>query len=151
MRESVQLMRVRAFLSRCAGYPVTAEAAGSSPVVPAMSLNEIGDILEYSEESTSQSPSQFLSRRGFLCGLGLVAGAAAISQVVPLGRVWSFPSKIVVPPNHLIPLMFTYPVEYTKLAEMLSCAPPVIFGPPTHGDRTATGAELMFRQAVRIG
>lgn len=36
-----------------------------------------------------------MDRRGFLKGLGLVIGGVALEQAVPLGRVWSFPAKIV--------------------------------------------------------
>jgi hypothetical protein len=36
-----------------------------------------------------------MNRRGFLKGIGLVIGGIALEQAVPLGRVWSFPAKIV--------------------------------------------------------
>ena len=35
-----------------------------------------------------------LSRRGFLGGLAALVGGIVLEQAVPLGRVWSFPSKI---------------------------------------------------------
>lgn len=38
-----------------------------------------------------------MNRRGFLSLLGGVLAAGALNEVIPLGRVWSFPSKIVVP------------------------------------------------------
>ena len=37
-----------------------------------------------------------ITRRGFLQSLGLVVGGVAIAEAIPLGRVWSFPSQIVV-------------------------------------------------------
>jgi hypothetical protein len=37
-----------------------------------------------------------MERRKFLALLGLSAGAAAVEQAVPLGRVWSFPKQIVL-------------------------------------------------------
>lgn len=38
-----------------------------------------------------------MDRRGFLRLFGLGAAGVALEQAIPLGRVWSFPSKIVVP------------------------------------------------------
>ena len=38
-----------------------------------------------------------MNRRGFLKMLGAVAGGIALNEAIPLNRVWSFPSKIVVP------------------------------------------------------
>jgi hypothetical protein len=40
-----------------------------------------------------------MDRRGFLKMLGLGAGALALEQAIPLGRVWSFPKEIVVAPR----------------------------------------------------
>lgn len=37
-----------------------------------------------------------MNRRGFFKALGAVVGGIAVEQAIPLGRVWSFPSKIVV-------------------------------------------------------
>lgn len=39
-----------------------------------------------------------VSRRGFLQMLGLAVGGIALEQAIPLGRVWSFPSKIAIGP-----------------------------------------------------
>lgn len=38
-----------------------------------------------------------MNRRGFLAGLGALVGGLALEEAIPLGRVWSFPSQIVVP------------------------------------------------------
>lgn len=38
-----------------------------------------------------------MNRRGFLKLFGGAAAAAAAAPMIPFGRVWSFPSKIVVP------------------------------------------------------
>jgi hypothetical protein len=38
-----------------------------------------------------------VNRRGFLKLFGLAVAGVAIDQAIPLGRVWSFPSKIVIP------------------------------------------------------
>jgi hypothetical protein len=38
-----------------------------------------------------------MERRSFLKGLVALVGGIALEQAIPLGRVWSFPSKIVIP------------------------------------------------------
>lgn len=38
-----------------------------------------------------------MNRRSFLGGLAALVGGLAVEEAIPLGRVWSFPSKIVVP------------------------------------------------------
>ena len=38
-----------------------------------------------------------MDRRGFLKLFGGVAAAAAAAPMIPFNRVWSFPSKIVIP------------------------------------------------------
>lgn len=38
-----------------------------------------------------------LERRGFLKMFAGAAAAAAVAPLIPFGRVWSFPSKIVIP------------------------------------------------------
>lgn len=38
-----------------------------------------------------------MNRRSFLGGLAALVGGLAVEKAIPLGRVWSFPSKIVVP------------------------------------------------------
>lgn len=38
-----------------------------------------------------------MDRRRFLSLLGLGAAGLALDQAIPLGRVWSFPSKIIAP------------------------------------------------------
>jgi hypothetical protein len=40
-----------------------------------------------------------MNRRGFLRSIGLGIGGIALEQAIPLGRVWSFPTKIVVSPQ----------------------------------------------------
>ena len=36
-----------------------------------------------------------MNRRSFLGGLAALVGGIAVAEAIPLGRVWSFPSKIV--------------------------------------------------------
>lgn len=38
-----------------------------------------------------------MNRRGFLGLLGAAVAGIALQEAIPLGRVWSFPSKIVIP------------------------------------------------------
>lgn len=38
-----------------------------------------------------------MDRRGFLKFLGAGVAGIALEQAIPLGRVWSFPSKLVLP------------------------------------------------------
>jgi hypothetical protein len=40
-----------------------------------------------------------MNRRSFFKCLGAGAATLALSEAIPFGRVWSFPSKIVVPEN----------------------------------------------------
>jgi hypothetical protein len=47
-----------------------------------------------------------MNRRGFLSAIGALVGGLAIEQAIPLGRVWSFPSKIVIPPPVMGPRLF---------------------------------------------
>lgn len=58
-----------------------------------------------------------MNRRGFLRSIGLGIGGIALEQAIPLGRVWSFPKKIVVP-VHLNPrideLLLRYWLPHTK-------------------------------------
>lgn len=37
-----------------------------------------------------------MDRRGFLALLGSAVAGIALEQAIPLGRVWSFPKKIVI-------------------------------------------------------
>lgn len=45
-----------------------------------------------------------MNRRGFLGMLIGGVAAAAAEQMIPLGRVWSFPSKIVIPEMPVVEL-----------------------------------------------
>lgn len=38
-----------------------------------------------------------MDRRGFFKVLGIGLGGIALEQAIPFGRVWSFPSEIVIP------------------------------------------------------
>ena len=40
-----------------------------------------------------------MNRRGFLGLLGAAIAGIALEQAIPLGRVWSFPRNIVIPPK----------------------------------------------------
>jgi hypothetical protein len=44
-----------------------------------------------------------VNRRGFLGMLAAGLAGAAIAEQIPFGRVWSFPSKIIVPGNVILP------------------------------------------------
>lgn len=97
-----------------------------------------------------------VSRRGFLRGLGFFAGAAVLEKAIPLGRVWSFPSKIVVWPGIAPGVLEWYAGLAALEAERIPLlGVPMMFGlrVPDQRDlsRTATGADLAFRSAVRIG
>jgi hypothetical protein len=43
-----------------------------------------------------------MNRRSFFRFLGAGAATLALSEAIPFGRVWSFPSKIVVPQRSLV-------------------------------------------------
>lgn len=47
-----------------------------------------------------------MNRRGFLRSIGLGIGGIALEQAIPLGRVWSFPKKVVVPEALITQQMF---------------------------------------------
>lgn len=47
-----------------------------------------------------------MNRRGFLSALGALVGGLVIEQAIPLGRIWSFPSKIVIPLPVMGPRLF---------------------------------------------
>lgn len=38
-----------------------------------------------------------MNRRGFLAGVAAVIGGIVLEEAIPLGRVWSFPERIVIP------------------------------------------------------
>jgi hypothetical protein len=46
-----------------------------------------------------------MNRRGFLRSIGLGIGGIALEQAIPLGRVWSFPKKIVLPQYQYMELL----------------------------------------------
>jgi hypothetical protein len=47
-----------------------------------------------------------MNRRSFFRFLGAGAATLALSEAIPFGRVWSFPSKIVVPETVAIDLAY---------------------------------------------
>jgi hypothetical protein len=64
-----------------------------------------------------------LSRRGFLSGLTALVGGIALEQAIPFGRVWSFPSKIVIPQGialNLEQVNEAHPVLYQPKNELLT-------------------------------
>ena len=44
-----------------------------------------------------------INRRGFLKGLGILVGGMALEEAIPLGRVWSFPSRVIPAGGFLVP------------------------------------------------
>jgi len=46
-----------------------------------------------------------MQRRGFLQLLGGTVAGIALEQAIPFGRVWSFPSEIIIP-NQLLTIEF---------------------------------------------
>ena len=49
-----------------------------------------------------------MDRRGFFKLFGLGVAGIALEQAIPLGRVWSFPTEIIVPGNQILTTqMFT--------------------------------------------
>jgi hypothetical protein len=44
-----------------------------------------------------------MNRRGFLSLFGAAIAGAAVDQIIPLGRVWSFPKEIVIAPAAVLP------------------------------------------------
>lgn len=42
-----------------------------------------------------------MERRSFLRGLAAIVGGLALEEAIPLGRVWSFPSKIIIPQKQI--------------------------------------------------
>lgn len=70
-----------------------------------------------------------MNRRGFLKLMGGVVGGIALEQAIPLGRVWSFPKRIVVGPSQIIPIGATFPVKWTRLSDI-----PLLFRIPLSDD-----------------
>jgi hypothetical protein len=67
-----------------------------------------------------------MNRRSFFKFLGAGAATLALSEAIPFGRVWSFPSKIVVPENPFLTFtdLATLEAQYLapaawKLAEQI--------------------------------
>jgi hypothetical protein len=67
-----------------------------------------------------------MNRRSFFRFLGAGAATLALSEAIPFGRVWSFPSKIVVPENPFLTFtdLATLEAQYLapaawKLAEQI--------------------------------
>jgi hypothetical protein len=67
-----------------------------------------------------------MNRRSFFKCLGAGAATLALSEAIPFGRVWSFPSKIVVPENPFLTFtdLATLEAQYLapaawKLAEQI--------------------------------
>jgi hypothetical protein len=55
-----------------------------------------------------------MNRRGFLQLLTGGIAAIAAEQVIPLGRVWSFPSKIIIPKPLVIPTRSGFVLDEIK-------------------------------------
>jgi hypothetical protein len=55
-----------------------------------------------------------MDRRGFLKWFSAGVAGIALEQAIPLGRVWSFPSKIVLPQNPVLLCNFLPITWYTR-------------------------------------
>lgn len=53
-----------------------------------------------------------MNRRSFFRFLGAGAATLALSEAIPFGRVWSFPSKIVVPEPGVITLDQQFGIDF---------------------------------------
>lgn len=60
-----------------------------------------------------------MERRSFLSLLGLGVASVALDQAIPLGRVWSFPSKLFVPREPLVNSIDWPPLRNTLLTTRL--------------------------------
>jgi hypothetical protein len=57
-----------------------------------------------------------VNRRKFLFEAGAVVGGFALNEAIPLGRVWSFPSKIIVRNGLARFSDYTHIAEFDRLA-----------------------------------
>jgi len=69
-----------------------------------------------------------MDRRKFFSLLGAGVAGIALEQAIPLGRVWSFPSKIVVP-KPVVPLtiMGEYAASHFRVGDTIRIAMPQRF------------------------
>lgn len=49
-----------------------------------------------------------MNRRNFITGIGALVGGLALDKAIPFNRVWSFPSKIVIPNRQLLGRHYDY-------------------------------------------
>lgn len=58
-----------------------------------------------------------MNRRGFLGLFGAAIGGIVLEQAIPLGRVWSFPSNVIIAPSS--GKFFTMTMISQQMLEML--------------------------------
>lgn len=68
-------------------------------------------VFQTGDKNSSFLPrSNFMNRRNFLSGLATLIGGVAIEAAIPFNRVYSFPSKVVVPYTYI-----DFDKEYARL------------------------------------
>ena len=92
-----------------------------------------------------------VNRRSFLGGLVSLVGGLAIEEAIPFGRVWSFPSKIVIQ-THETSLASMATIYYDRraldiLAENLHNLTPVLLS--SHGSNWRQSSEGDARVQAR--
>src|SRR5580693_940750 len=70
-----------------------------------------GEVCAKAEDANAKIAIR-MDRRKFLSLLGMGVAAAAAEQVIPLGRVWSFPKNIVIAKPPLS--QFDYSANYNR-------------------------------------
>jgi len=92
-----------------------------------------------------------MERRGFLKALGMLAGGIALEQAIPFGRVWSFPSKIVIPESLVLPENAFLHTEWITAESLRILKEKLVFVEhfnrdiPAHWQHTRTGSILKIR------
>lgn len=64
-----------------------------------------------------------MNRRGFFCLLGGTIAGLVLDEAIPFGRVWSFPSAIVIPRTILLNQTFGICAEWGDYEEMVNAKP----------------------------